>query len=266
MRNLGICLGGANTLTTDDRIKIISEVGFNCFFAGRQEDFLSGKISELAAKYNLDFECIHAPFKGFLNDIWDTSSSSVGDDALKILLDTADECNRFGVRKMVVHLSSGEKAPIVNDMGINRFSHLVEHASEMGITIAFENQRKIGNLAVMLEKYKDNPFVGFCFDTGHQYCFTPGCDYMGMFGKRLTYTHIHDNMGIYNKDQHMLPFDGVADFHKIARDMNNAGYKGSLVLEVIQAKSGFYDDIPAEKFIEMAYERATRLRKLVDGE
>jgi sugar phosphate isomerase/epimerase len=163
------------------------------------------------------------------------------------------------------HLSSGMKPPSLTDIGRGRFIALVEHAAAKGVQIAFENQRKLANIAWTFEEFEDAPNVGFCWDTGHEACFSPGRQYMPLFGQRLICTHIHDNSGEFNRDEHLLPFDGKLDFERIARQIRESGFTGSLMLEAIAANSHLYDDMTCEAYLERAAASVRKLRDMVDG-
>ena len=88
---------------------------------------------------------------------------------------------------------------------------------------------------------------------------------MPIFGKRLICTHIHDNHGVYNGDDHMLPFDACMDFEKVARQIRESGYEGSLMLEVGPGAHEVYQNLTWEEFFERAAVAVKRLRDLVDG-
>ena len=133
------------------------------------------------------------------------------------------------------------------------------------MTLGFENQRKIGNLSFILELYNDVPQVRFCWDVGHEACFTPGREYMPLFGNKLVYTHIHDNEKVYNGDLHLIPFDGKIDYRRTAELLRKYDYQGTLTLEIAPKKSGRYDDLTIDQFFARAYTAAQRLRDLVDG-
>ena len=131
--------------------------------------------------------------------------------------------------------------------------------------LAFENQRKLANLAWAMETFEDTDMVGFCWDCGHESCFTPGREYMPLFGKRLLCTHIHDNEGEYNKDSHLIPFDGNINYERFAEHIRNSGYQGPLTLEVIAKNSHRYDDITPDEYLEKAATAVKRLVNTVDA-
>ena len=183
---------------------------------------------------------------------------------LRELKACVDNCHIVGAKLCVVHLSSGEQAPGVTELGQARFSRFVEYAAANGIRIAFENQRKMANLAWALETF-DASIAGLCWDCGHESCFTPGKHYMPLFGDRILCTHIHDNLGNYNEDLHLLPFDGKIDFSRVVHQLQERNYGGSLMLEVVAAVSGRYEDLSVEAYLQRAADAANALRRMVDG-
>jgi sugar phosphate isomerase/epimerase len=143
----------------------------------------------------------------------------------------------------------------------------MEHAENQNVTIAYENQRMLGNIAWAFEQFADSKYIGFCWDCGHENCFTIGRQYMPLFGKKLVCTHIHDNSGVFNADNHLIPFDGSFDYGRFARQINEVEYKGSLMLEVMKGHcKGFYDNVSSEEYMQKAADAIKKLRAMVDGE
>lgn len=272
MRKLGTIINAETwKMPVDEALSVIRQAGFDAFFPNYQPhadiEARMEQYADSAARHGLYFESIHAPFKNIqgekaINAMW--LSGEEGDIMLGHLLDCVRTCKRHGVPIAVVHLSAGEGAPCVSDIGHARYDRLVDEAVKLGVTLAFENQRKIGNLAFVLELYDKVPEVRFCWDMGHEACNTPEREYMLIFGKKLAYTHIHDNMG-FGKDMHMIPFDGVIDFgHKIEL-LRRYSYQGTLTLEIQPKVSGRYDNLSAREFYARGYAAACRLREMLDG-
>ena len=85
---------------------------------------------------------------------------------------------------------------------------------------------------------------------------------MPLFGKRLICTHIHDNDGIFNHDQHRLPFDGGGvNYQRYANYIRRSSYEGALMLEP-DGDSEFYADITCEEFLRRAAEKIKTLREM----
>ena len=152
--------------------------------------------------------------------------------------------------------------PSITDTGRARFARLVDYAAAKNVKIAFENQRMLANLAWAMEAFPGDP-VGFCWDCGHEFCFTPGRHYMPLFGNRLLCTHIHDNTGVFNEDSHFLPYDGTGNFDAVADALRQSGYTGSLMLEMVNRER--YSELDPHAFLEQAYSAADRLRTAIDG-
>ncbi len=264
MRKLGMSFSGDSAIQTCDQVNMVRNAGFDCVFTGYPS---RERVRELAGEFaraGLVYESIHAPFKG-INSIW--LEGEEGDGMLARMADCLDACRELSVPVMVVHLSSGNDAPPVADLGRARWDKLIEAAVSSGVTVAFENQRKLANLAFVMELYRDISEVGFCWDCGHESCFVEGIEYMpiSLFGKRLVYTHIHDNHGFDKGDLHYLPFDGSMDFERVARHIAASGYKGTLTLETTTHKNKKYCDIyTAEQFYAEAYARARKLSDMCD--
>lgn len=262
MRKIGINFGAKGGLSPEAYAETVKTLGFDAVFTGTPAFEKVPYYGELFAKNGLEWETLHAPFNG-INAIW--CEGEDGDEMLRRLTDAADACALGAVPVLVVHLSSGLKPPPVTDVGRARFTALVEHAAKKNVQIAFENQRMLGNIAWAFEAFEDAPNVGFCWDTGHENCFTIGRQYMPLFGKRLICTHIHDNSGEFNHDEHLIPFDGKLDFDRAARQIRDSGYTGSLMLEVIAGNSHRYDEMAVEQYLQRAADAVKRLRDMVDG-
>ncbi|MBR6786543.1 MAG: sugar phosphate isomerase/epimerase [Clostridia bacterium] len=267
MRKIGMNLAAMIVNSENEMPAVIekmAECGFNATFTGMFEMEKQMEIANLLSKHGIEYETLHAPSAG-INNMW--LSGEEGDQKLSQLCQCADHAHAAGAGIIIVHLSSGEAAPPVTDIGRERFTRLVEHAAAQNVRIAFENQRKVSNIAWAFETFPKESNVGFCWDCGHETAFAHGRQYMPLFGDRLICTHIHDNFGVFQQDKHRLPFDATFDFHRFARQINEYDYKGSLMLEVDYKKSPeLYGDLSYLAFVERAAGAVKRLRYLVDGE
>jgi len=259
MRKLGInlhCYG--LELPIEEQVALMKANGFErtfCVSSGEnfEENF------KIVDKAGITFDNLHAPFRK-INDIWHPGED--GDAMLASLIDGAEKCSTHGIPAMVVHLSSGLTPPYVNETGHDRFARLMEYAAKNNVTICYENQRMLSNLAFAFEEFKDQP--RFCWDCGHEFCFTPGRHYMPIFGDKLAALHIHDNRAIFNKDDHMIPFDANIDFSYVSKQIALSKYEGTLMLEVIRHSSDYYTDWSAEKYYAHAAEAARKLAGMID--
>ena len=259
MKQLGICINAVTGLDDETYIRTIRQLGFTATFTGIMDRERLGRIGNVCASAGVTMETLHAPFD-HINDMWLAGEN--GDRMLTELKEAVDNCLIAGADIAVVHLSSGDAAPPVTDLGRARFTELVQHAISRNVRIAFENQRKLANLAWAMETF-DAPNVGFCWDCGHEGCFTPGREYMPLYADRLICTHIHDNLREYNGDLHMLPFDGRLDFDKVAGYLRNAEFDGAIMLEVFASKSHRYACMTPLEYLQRAAQAAFRLGNMV---
>lgn len=258
MRELGICLPGKIGDGLDEFLRIMAENGFTKTFVTQNAD--TERIAESVYRAGISFDTLHAPFGRRTNNMWLVGDE--GDAALRELIDCLDACRRVGAPIAVVHLSSGQAPPPVTDIGRRRFTELVEYAEKIGVKVAFENQRMLSNIAWAFEEFKTDT-VGFCWDTGHEFCFTGGRQYMPLFGDRLICTHLHDNFAKYDEDSHLIPFEGTTDFERVARQIRESGFCGTLMLEIIKERPA-YIDTPVREYLERAARAAKRLRAMIE--
>lgn len=265
-RKLGIntdCLSGlADELTT---LALAKEAGFESITTSstKAEDVCA--LKNKTVEYGMDFPFLHAPFRG-INAMWEEGDGYlVLYNGMREAIDSAAAC---GVTGVVTHVSSGWQAPPVGDLGLSRYDALVDYAAERGVVLAFENLRKVGNLAYLVDRYADRDNVRFCLDIGHEHCYTKTVTWMDIFTDRLFCTHIHDNVGrdFYDKvndfDQHLLPFDGTCDYHRMMAKLDEYGFTGALTLEVFRGARADYAAMTADGFLATAYDRIKRISVL----
>ena len=253
---IGVNFGGY-PCSVDEQIELMERYGFTATFAGSANPSID-EIMTKCREHGIVVESHHAPF-GRINGIW--MEGEEGDSVLAELISCVDECERYGVPTLVVHLSSGERPPRINDVGASRFERLVKYADEHKVTIAFENQRMLGNLAFVLEEFET---AGFCWDVGHETAFAGGKEFMPLFGDRIVALHLHDNHCEHNGDEHLIPFDGIIDMDKAARRLAEAGYDKAIMLELVRKNSHHYDETDAETYFARAAEAAREFASRVE--
>lgn len=238
-------------------LPMAKKLGFDGFFVGQEAANDEAKVSELRAmaeREGLEIETIHSTIPGCY-DLW--AEGDAGDGYVLVLKNNIDNCAKFSIPILVVHIQVKEGTEILPELGIKRLEPVVEYAKEKGVRIAFENINEPELLFQVMEHFQDS-HVGFCYDCGHEACHTPGVEFLPVLGERLFCTHLHDNDGV--GDLHQLPFDGQLDFERICRQLNEVGYQGNITLEL--SYTGDYRDvISKEKFLQKAYDAACELQK-----
>lgn len=261
-RKLGIIADCIQNQPPETNLPLLKEVGFDCFFTHHTDEATIRRLKKESENLRLDFEFIHGPLHGS-NDLWQAGDAYK--PLFKEILQTVDNAKNYGVSTVILHVSSGWTPPPVCDVGLQRFDCIVDYATKRGVKLAFENLRKLGNLACLMERYENEQSVGFCYDCGHEHCYTKTVPFLDLYHDKLLCTHIHDNFGktddlSANDDLHLLPFDGNLDFQKVAQKCKEYGYAGSFMLEVFNHR--IYETMSAKAFLTLAFERLKKLQDL----
>ena len=238
---------------------LCKKAGFDGFFSGEiyaNEPSKLDEISTIARMNSLIWETSHSTIPGS-RSIW--AQGEEGDRYCEVLLANTENCIRLGIPMLVVHISPDFSKNPSLELGIRRLQPIVEYATKAGVKVAFENINSPEYLYGTLQHF-DDPHVGFCYDSGHEACHTPGERFLPKIGNRLFCTHLHDNDG--KGDRHWLPFDGSIDFERISYDLKNSGYRGNLTMEL------YYNDkykklYTEEEFVQEAYLRVERLNAMI---
>ena len=263
-RKLGVVANCLADQTEYDALDLICDAGFEAVFSESNDPETVCALRKKCDKLGLSLEFLHAPFHG-VNDFW--LPGLAYRDLRAGIERSIDSAAAAGIPLVVCHVSSGWWPPQLNDTGFARFDALVEYALDRHVNLAFENLRKIGNLAAIMERYEKIPEVGFCYDCGHEHCYTRTVHFLDLYGDRLVCTHLHDNHGREkddwgDPDEHLLPFDGNIDYADMMRRLNEAEFAGTLMLEIYDSRRPDYRKIGNKAFLQAAFERAQRISKL----
>lgn len=269
MRKLGcksVALLGNSIL---ENMELIKKAGFDSTFFNWDDDTDIEEYIKKADFLGLQVESIHAPID-MVNFIWlEGDEGDVYTEKIRHIIKTAA---KYNVPTVVLHACKGNNTPKTSAIGLLRHKKLIIEAERCGVKLAFENAMTIRHLSLLLEYFK-NDNVGFCYDCGHEKCYTPGYRFLPLFGDRTFCLHIHDNNGLdqtkeinCRNDLHRLPFDGLVDFERVCKEIKESGYSGPLTLEVTSIKpDDFYANLTPEEFYKKAFMVAQKLREMIDG-
>ena len=212
-------------IPTQDKLRMIRDAGFDfvCFGYGR---FSSGDVSpEMCAKYGLEFDNIHLSGDK-TNFIW--GKDEIGDEICERYCKEIRECSEAGIHKGIVHVTWGKSVipDDPSDIGFARYTKIGETAAKYGFTVAVENSIFPEHFYSVLDRFT-GPEFGHCFDCGHWNAFLHDYKIIEKYSDRLVATHIHDNDG--ERDLHMLPFDGSADWDDIAAKFAGAEFSRKMI-------------------------------------
>lgn len=271
-QKLGISIANRYSLPVSDIIIMLKKIGFEAVSPEWEPNVDLETISRTAKECNMALQSLHAPFGGSAN-MW-SKDKSVAEAALAEIMESLEDCHRYSIPILVVHAWIGfDNIPKPSEEGLENFGKLVDKACEYGVKIAFENTEGDEHLFALMEHFKDNSAVGFCWDSGHEMCYNHSEDLLKRYGDRLFMTHLNDNLGIsrfdgttyWTDDLHLLPFDGIADW-----DYNAQRLKKSTIPEYLNFELGItskperhendcYAAMPYEQYFTEAYKRACRI-------
>lgn len=241
-----------------ERFKLIKESGFDNVFLWWGDEFTNydenkNLLPEMARNAGLRVENVHAPFDK-TNCIWTQGINS--EEIVKRYSQCIIDCSQHNIPTVVIHLTNGDTPPPPTFLGLDRIKYLVELAEEKGVNIALENLRKPEYLQFVFSNIQSNR-LGFCYDSGHENCYSKGTDLLSTYGDKLMALHLHDNDG--TDDQHRIPGEGNINWDSIVGKIKSTKYYGSISLEVTNEFSKQYCGISAQEFLMVANKKITNL-------
>ena len=260
----------------DESLDLAAKAGWNGFFVcwnpGDDLRPLAAKARELGMLY----QSVHAPW-GKAANLWGDDEAK-GEAAVAELVACLRDAAEVGAPFVVAHAWIGFVPTAPTEAGLVRFARVADEARRLGLKIALENTEGEEHLDAFLAHFRDDPAVGFCWDTGHELCYNRGRDLMAAFGDRLLGTHLNDNLGITDPagpttwldDLHLLPFDGIADWPGIARRLAASSFGGPLTFELNRAskpgrhENDAYAAMPLGDYLVEALARARHVAALAD--
>ncbi len=255
---------------TKEQLALLKQIGFDGFFVVWEPGMNVAEIRGYAQETGMLFQSIHARW-GMTADMWEDGPKA--QEGIAELCACLEDCARVQVPIMVCHCYIGFDHAEPTQIGIENYGRVIAKAKELGIKIAFENCEQEQFLAALMDAFKDEYYVGFCWDTGHELCYNRSQDMMALYGDRLICTHINDNLGIRDfdgnvtwiDDLHLLPFDGIADWERIVRRLNQYNYSDVLTFELNTAskpgrhENDTYANMDGVLYLTEAYKRACRV-------
>ena len=271
-QKIGISISNNYKVPTVKIVKLVADIGFDAISPEWNENVSLEPIIAAAKEKNLIIQSLHAPFHN-AKKMW-SEDESESKPAVKELLAALEDCKKYNIPVMVVHNWIGFNYTFgETKFGFENFSKVVNKAKEYGVKIAFENTEGEEYLFALMDYFKDDETVGFCWDSGHEMCYNYSKPLLEKFGDRLYMTHLNDNLGIsdfegkiyYTDDLHLLPYDGVADWDRNVRLLKKSRHMDILNFELkINSQKNRHDnEIYAKMGIKLyfheAYKRACKI-------
>ena len=269
MQKVGFSLQGNYSLPMPEVLRLLRDSGFSAVSPLWQRDADLDNTANAAVRCGLELQSLHGPLRG-LPGMWcrkEEGSASILADCLA----SADACAVYGIPVLVIHSWTGLQYTFrEDDLYFGHFDRLVERAHNSGIRIAFENLEGAEYLDALMARYQDCEAVGFCWDSGHERCYTPSRDFLQKYGHRLLITHLNDNLGVTHPegvlrgtdDLHLLIGDGNTDWAATMERLGQAKEQEILNFEFKIRPKGdrctldLYSTWPLEQYFVQAYQRA----------
>lgn len=271
-QKIGISIRNDYNIPTVDVVKTVKRIGFDAISPVWKTSSDLFEIVKAAKESGLCIQSLHAPF-GKAADMW-SNDAELYAPAKAELLSALDACVQFNIPVLVVHAWIGFDY-IFDAMSLDyrNFDEIVSYAEKYSIKIAFENTEGEEYLFALMEHFKSNDTVGFCWDSGHEMCYNHSQDLLSKYGDRLIMTHLNDNLGIsrfdgkifWTDDLHLLPFDGIADWEYNVERLRKSKHLDILNFELsIKSKpnrheNDVYSQMNLETYFTEAYKRACKI-------
>ena len=269
MEKLGFSLQSSYGIPMPQVIDMLADTGFHAVSPVWQRGGNLSEIQQRAQARNLTIQSLHGPLRG-LPAMWQ-HDPEIARPILEDLLQSATDCAAAEIPILIVHSWTGLNYTFrKEDLCFDYFDKLVRQAQRDGICIAFENLEGPEYLEALMERYDGCPAVGFCWDSGHEQCFTPQRDFLQHYGNRLVMTHLNDNLGVTDPagllsgtdDLHLLPFHGKTDWGhtvcrlKAAKPQDILNFELKIRPKGDRCKLDLYSKMPLRQYFQEAYERA----------
>jgi sugar phosphate isomerase/epimerase len=232
VRELGIFTWFGYRIPIQERLRLIREAGFQTVLHWWDDSFIeTEKLSkeeqaDLIRREGLRIENAHLQFDR-VNHLWlDTQD---GQAVFEGYLSDLDGLAEHDIPTAVLHHTTGSNPPPVSDIGMYRMRMLTERAEQRGVRLAMENVRNTQILVRILDQI-DSPFLGLCYDSGHDYIWSPApYELLRRYQNRLFAVHLHDNLG--QDDDHLAPGTGKINWELVREELGRSSYAGSFTLE-----------------------------------
>ena len=269
---VGISLSRSYALPMEQVLPLVKAAGLSAVSPLWGTKLDMGAICGQARSLGLFVQSLHAPF-GSTHTLW-SHDPEVCEKGLHYVMLALEDCIRLEIPVMVMHAWIDKELSFdLDHLYFGNFEAIVEKAAAHNVRIAFENTEGEEYLFALMDHFRDDPNVGFCWDSGHEKCYNHDRDLLAMFGDRLLVTHLNDNLGISDPggeitwldDLHLLPFDGSIDWERNVQRLNRCRPLAYLNCELLltskpgRNENDQYAQMPLADYFALAYARAQRL-------
>lgn len=210
------------------------ELSFNCMPLDYQNTGQCEELHKAATRLGMNYTA-HAP---------DTIRMTSPDPdeiktGIRVCLDVLDSAAICGAETLVVHACP--YVPIHPGKEHVQKEHLsfalesvVRKCEEKRIRLAIETMipgcitSSIDNIIAAVDRV-NSPWIGICIDTNHANLSMSLSNAILKAGNRIREFHLNDNH--LEKEEHLLPYDGLIDWSAFARAVAEISYQGNMIME-----------------------------------
>jgi len=278
MTQLGFSLQPKYAYPQSTVIELLCDSGFSAVSPLWSPDLPLEALADSVAKHNMTIQSLHAPHGG-LAYLWDSKHPQSAKTE-KNIIDCIAACAEFYIPIAVVHGWQGLDYVFPDTpLDFSVFDRILDYAGQKNVSIAFENLEGEEYLEALMTRYRDHPYIGYCWDSGHDHCYPHKTDFLKAHGQRLIMTHINDNLGLrdpggvptVDDDLHFLPYDGNIHWESEIARLKSLPKQEILNFEIKKrSKSAdpedlLYDNLSPEEFFRLAGQRAKRIADLYEN-
>ena len=274
-QKVSVSVGNGYVIPSEEVIEMVGKIGFEVVSLSLSNGADINKLAQTAKNCGLTVQSLHAPITNAAA-MW-SPDSAVSAPGLAELMHVLDLCAENQIPIMVAHVWIGFNYTFdAQNLYFANYDAVVARATELGVKVAFENTEGEEYLYALMDRYKGNDTVGFCWDSGHEMCYNRSKPLLKDFGDRLLMTHLNDNLGIRDfggkmtsrDDLHLLPYDGIGDWEEYIALLKQSCPLDALNLEVgLSSKrerheNDDYAEMPLVRYFTEAYKRVCKIAYL----
>ena len=266
MSKFELCIGilGRTGMEDTKQLELIKQVGFDGYFPCWTEEYDLKALRAAGDSLGLRMQSVH-------------EHTQWVKDRTVACIRAAAEC---GAPIVVIHPFITFTRNEATAAGIDNYGTIVDAAREAGVKLAIENVEGEAYLDALMDAFKGEKHVGFCWDTGHEMCYNRHRDLLKDYGDRLLCTHINDNLGIkakdgsltFHDDLHLLPGDGNICWVRAIGRLKNLPKQNILnfwlkkLCKSTDPGDRLYAQLTTEDYFHLAAQRARQIADLYEKE
>lgn len=271
-QKVSVSVGNGYEIPSEEVIEMVGKIGFEVISLSLSNGANIGRLAETARNCGVTVQSLHAPITNAAA-MW-SPDAAVSAPGLAELMHVLDLCAENQIPIMVAHVWIGFNYTFdAEKLYFANYDAVVARAKELGVKVAFENTEGEEYLYALMDRYKGDDTVGFCWDSGHEMCYNRSKPLLKDFGDRLLMTHLNDNLGIRDfggkmtsrDDLHLLPYDGIGDWDEYIALLKQSRQLEALNLEVgLSSKrerheNDGYAEMPLVRYFTEAYKRVCKI-------